>query len=64
MCRFKGCKEPEHSRGLCRRHYNQAWKLKQNEPQKYAALVTSGVILPPYAEGKQLSRLAETLMDG
>lgn len=60
-CRYKGCKTEEHARGLCKKHYDEAWKLKLRDPKAYAVLVKSGVILPPYAKGRELAALADKL---
>ena len=63
-CRMNGCEKPVYIRGLCERHYAQAWRLKKVAPKKFAKLVEAGIILPAYAGGKEIERLAETLDNG
>ena len=64
MCRVKGCKEPAFARGVCARHYQQAIRLKKTHPKKFAVLEKNGILLPRYDKAQELSRLADSLLDG
>lgn len=60
-CNVPGCGAAAELRGVCKAHYKQWWALKFTDKKAHKKLLETGVILPPYHKGRQLSRLAESL---
>lgn len=45
-CLFPGCKEDPHSRGLCKPHYQNAYRLVTRGKTTWKKLVTDGKATP------------------
>jgi hypothetical protein len=60
-CKFKKCKGPVYSRGLCRVDYNAVQYLIRHGKTTWAELIKKGLALPPVKPGRKPGKIVKAL---